>query len=196
MSQSLFKFKTYRLQDWLSAYRLLAVPLLLYTLLSRQQTPFLVLLSLSLATDVLDGLLARRLKQENRRGAQLDSYGDLLTVPFMLASLFIFKPAFLEEQAVLLSVLVGLYFLELASSILRYGKPSSFHTYLDKTSFILLGIFYFSLFLFGFIDWLFYAAMAVAILGELEELVLVLLLPRWQNNVKGLYWLLQEKQLK
>ncbi|TPE45457.1 CDP-alcohol phosphatidyltransferase family protein [Pontibacter mangrovi] len=194
MSQSLFNFKAYRPQDWLSAYRLLAVPLLLYTLLNRQQAQFLALLALSLATDAADGMLARWQRQESIRGAKLDTYGDLLTVPFMLASLFIFKADFLESQVVLLSVLVGLYLLELGASLLRYGKPSSFHTYLDKASFILLGIFYFSLFLFGFIDWLFYLAMAVAILGELEELVLVMRLPRWQNNVKSIFWLVQDKQ--
>ncbi|OKL40916.1 CDP-alcohol phosphatidyltransferase family protein [Pontibacter flavimaris] len=191
MDQPLFNFKSYRLQDWLSVYRLLAVPLLLYTLLSRQQTPFLLLLAVSLATDVLDGLLARWLRQQSGRGARLDSYGDLLTVPFMLASLFIFKPEFLEKQAVLLSILVGLYFVELAFSMFRYGKPSSFHTYLDKVSFLLLGAFYFCLFLFGFMEGLFYLAMAVAILGELEELILVGLLPDRRSNVKGLYWLLQ-----
>ncbi|WP_276498539.1 CDP-alcohol phosphatidyltransferase family protein [Pontibacter litorisediminis] len=193
MSQPVFNFERYKPQDWLSVYRLLAVPALLYTLLNRQEAPFLVLLAISLATDAVDGLLARRQRQESLRGAKLDSCSDLLTVPFMLASLFIFKPNFLEEQVVLLSVLVGLYFLELLTSMLRYGKPSSFHTYLDKASFILLGIFYFSLFLFGFVGWLFYTAMALAILGELEELVLVMRLPRWRSKVKGLFWVLQEK---
>ncbi|MCX2740678.1 CDP-alcohol phosphatidyltransferase family protein [Pontibacter anaerobius] len=196
MSQSLFNFKTYRLQDWLSVYRLLAVPALLYTLLNRHERIFLALLAISLATDGIDGLLARRQRQKSRRGAKLDTYGDLLTVPFMLASLLIFRPDFLAEQAVLLSILVGLYFLELGASMLRYGKPSSFHTYLDKISFILLGIFYFSFFLFGFIGWYFYFAMAVAILAELEELALVLRLPRWRSNVKGLYWVLQERRLQ
>jgi CDP-diacylglycerol--glycerol-3-phosphate 3-phosphatidyltransferase len=40
----------------------------------------------------------------------------------------------------------------------------------------------------------FYAAAVITMLDLIEEIILVLMLPRWQTDVKGLYWVLKKNQ--
>jgi CDP-diacylglycerol--glycerol-3-phosphate 3-phosphatidyltransferase len=82
----------------------------------------------------------------------------------------------------------GLWILENLLSLLRYGRLSSFHTYLSKAAAYALGFFLGWLFLFGFVQPVMLAAVAVAVLASLEELALLALLPRWRSNVRGLWW--------
>ena len=42
--------------------------------------------------------------------------------------------------------------------------------------------------------WLLCAAVAVSVLGNLEELVLLVLLPEWRSDVRGLLWVLRERR--
>ncbi len=193
MPSPLLDFRTYKLHDWLSAYRMLAAPLLIYAILSNKKWLFLILAVISLTTDAVDGFIARHRHQTSQRGSQLDSYGDLLTLILMLAGLFRFQLDFLKENSILLSILLGLYFLEVILAVIKYGKPSSFHTYLAKASFVLLGLLYLSLFLVGPVSWLFYTSVILAILSLLEELLILAILPEWRANVKGLYWVLRDK---
>jgi hypothetical protein len=51
-----------------------------------------------------------------------------------------------------------------------------------------------SLFLFGFQWYLFYPAMALCILANIEEMILARLLPDYESDVKGLYWVLNRKK--
>jgi hypothetical protein len=47
------------------------------------------------------------------------------------------------------------------------------------------------LFLHGFVTWLFWTAAALVVVSQTEELVLLILLPTWTPNVRGLYWRLK-----
>jgi hypothetical protein len=77
----------------------------------------------------------------------------------------------------------------------RYGKMTNFHTYSAKIAAILQGIF---LLLFYFFDPpiypLFYIAIGATAIELVEGIILVLILPVWEVNVKGLYWVLKRKR--
>ncbi|HYD20610.1 MAG TPA: CDP-alcohol phosphatidyltransferase family protein, partial [Flavipsychrobacter sp.] len=89
----------------------------------------------------------------------------------------------------------ALFVSQIIMALVRYGKVSSFHTYLAKAAALLQGSFLILLF---FLEEppviLFYIATAVTALDLAEEMILVLLLPSWQADVKGLYWVLKEKK--
>ncbi len=72
---------------------------------------------------------------------------------------------------------------------------TNFHTYLAKTAALLQGVF---LILVFFTEEpsliLFYAATVVTMLELIEEIILIRLLPKWQANVKGIYWVLKSKE--
>ena len=60
----------------LSAFRIACVPILLVLAWHGALAPFLIGFALGLASDVLDGVLARRLGQVTEFGARLDQWGD------------------------------------------------------------------------------------------------------------------------
>jgi CDP-diacylglycerol--glycerol-3-phosphate 3-phosphatidyltransferase len=41
---------------------------------------------------------------------------------------------------------------------------------------------------------LFYVAVAITALELVEEIILVIMLPEWKTNVKGLFWVLKSKR--
>ena len=92
-------------------------------------------------------------------------------------------------------ILLVLFFAQTSYAFIRYGKMTNFHTYLAKTAALLQGIFL--LFVF-FTDEpnliLFYVAAIITMLELTEEIILVGLLPKWQTNQKGIYWVLKNKE--
>jgi len=65
----------------LSSYRLIMAPVLALLALTRHEEPFVVLIIISLITDILDGLIARGFQIQTSFGAKLDSIADDATWP-------------------------------------------------------------------------------------------------------------------
>lgn len=177
--------------NWISLIRIAAFPFLALLVFYEERTAFLFLLAFCLFTDVLDGFLARRLKIMTELGTRLDSWGDLLTYAAAFAGIVRFEADFISLYLPELSAVAGLYIAEILLAMARYGRISSFHTYLSKGAAVLQGIFILLLFSGYFPGWLFYVTASAGILACLEEITLVLILREWQANVKGLYWVLK-----
>ena len=186
--------KKLNLPDWLSVYRMVAVPVIIGVLVLEKEQWFIWLILLSLATDIADGAIARRTHQTTQRGTKLDSIGDMLTLLLMVAGLFRFKMDFLEEHYLPLLVIAALYVGQLLFALLKFKQTTSFHTYLIKLAFLLLGVFYLVLFFYTFIPWLYYIAMIAMALSLVEEITLVAVLPEPKQNVQGLYWVWQHQK--
>ncbi len=179
----------------ITLYRVIAAPFLLVLLFTKQYELFKWLLPVSFFTDFIDGFLARRYKVTSILGTRLDSIGDDLTVVVAVIGLFVMKPAFIKQELVIILLLLALLLIQTVYAFIRYGKISSFHTFLAKAAAILQGVFFL---LFFFMEQplmlLFYAAAIVTGLELIEEIILVSLLPQWKANVKGLYWVLKKKK--
>jgi phosphatidylglycerophosphate synthase len=178
----------------ITLYRLIASFLLFYFILINDLQVFKWLLFVSLFTDAIDGFLARKFKVTSIMGSKFDSIADDLTILMAVIGVFVFKPGFISHEKLLVIILLGLYILQTTLAIIRYGKISSFHTYLAKFAAIAQGLFL--ILLFFLTDWplgLFRIAAALTILDLLEEIVLVLILTKWQTDVKGLFWVLKNK---
>lgn len=173
----------------LTCYRIVAAPVLLVLIIAGFIEVFKWLLALSFLTDAFDGFLARKLKNESDWGARLDSIGDDLTFAVAVTGLAITRPAFIMQEWLIVAVLLALFLLQLLLALKKYGRLTSFHTYLAKIAALLQASFLLSAFFFEEIYYpLFYAACAVTVLDLLEEIALVLILPEWRANVRGLYW--------
>lgn len=190
------KIKTEELNiaDWISFYRILISPVLLLLIFLNIKLIFAIFLAVSFFSDALDGFLARRLKIVTPRGAYLDSIGDVITYIAAVIGLFWFEFNFIKEQIVLLSIVIGLYLFQLGLAYIRYGKPSSFHTYSVKVAAVFQVAFLMRLFFFEFNLWFFYIAVFLSIIEAFEEITLIFVLPKWKTNVKGLYWVLRRKK--
>jgi cardiolipin synthase len=178
-------------------YRLVASVLLLYFILERYSGLFKWFLAISFFTDAIDGFLARRFKVVSVLGAKMDSMADDLTVLVGMVGLYFFKPDFLTQNAIYFFILLGLFILQVALALIRYRKITSFHTWSAKVAAVVQGSF---LILVFFLPQppllLFYAAVAATAVDLIEEIILVLLLPEWQVDVKGIYWAMKEKKKK
>lgn len=187
--------KAWYVINGITLYRIIAAPFLLVLLFTGHYVIFKWLLGVSFFTDLIDGYLARKYEVASVLGTKLDSIGDDLTILVAMIALFVTKPEFIKQEKVLFIILFALFLVQTIYAFIRYGRITSFHTYLAKTAAILQGVF---LLLFFFTDEpgiiLFYTAAMVTIVELTEEIILVRLLPNWETNVKGIYWVLKKKK--
>ena len=182
--------RKYWLANAVTIYRLAAAPLLLTFLLTHQYEVFKWLLVASFVTDAIDGPLARRYKVESVLGSRLDSIADDITIGVALTGAVMLRPGFFKNEIAIILLLGFLYLLQIILALTRYGRITSFHTYLAKVAAVFQSGFLILFFFFDKrIDLVFYLAVFVTTIDVIEEIILVLLLPEWQADVKGLYWL-------
>ena len=179
----------------ITAYRLIAAPILLLLIINNQLKTFSILLCISFFTDAIDGYLARKFSVQSLLGAKLDSIADDFTIGVAIIGILVFEPYFLWNQSVFVVILLILYILQFSVSLLKYHKMSSFHTYLAKVAAVLQAVFLMLFFLVRPIYPLFYIVVLLTALDLIEEIILVKILPKWESNVKGLYWVLKRKHL-
>lgn len=179
----------------LSIARILASPILLVLAGNGQESAFTWVLIPALLSDIADGLIARLFSLQTKLGALLDSVADTLLLFAALYGIWVFHPDFAADHVLAIALLIGAWLTENAAALLRYGRLSSFHTYLSKVAGYALGIFVGVLFIFNFQPWLFYLAVGVSVIGNCEELVLLALLPTWRADVRGLWWVLRERRV-
>jgi CDP-diacylglycerol--glycerol-3-phosphate 3-phosphatidyltransferase len=178
----------------ITVYRLLASFVLLYLIVIQDMDTFRWLLPISFFTDAVDGFLARRYQVVSRFGSRLDSIADDLTVLMGILGVCFFRPGFIYAELRMVVILTALYVVQLVMALVVYGKPTSFHTYVAKAAAVLQAIF---LVLFFFLSqwpvFLFYIAAIVTAMQIVEEIILIKLLPNWQADVKGIWWVLNRR---
>lgn len=173
---------------------MVAAPVLVALAVLGHEAAFTWVLVPALLSDIADGLLARVLRLESKLGAMLDSAGDVLLLLAALCGVWAFHDGIVRDHAWLVVLLVAAWGIEIAAAFARYGRLSSFHTYVSKAAGYLLGVFVGVLFVFGFQPWLLYLAVGTSVIGNLEELVLLRLLPEWRADVRGAWWVLRERR--
>ncbi|MBV1930916.1 MAG: CDP-alcohol phosphatidyltransferase family protein [Porticoccaceae bacterium] len=120
--------------NMLSGTRILLAPVLLVLADQQLEIWFLSLLAVSLATDAVDGYLARKLNQTSELGARLDSWGDALTYGTMVLGLLWLWPDIFAREAWFLYVGMGCYLVPTALGLLKFRELPSFHTWSAKIS--------------------------------------------------------------
>ena len=153
---------------------------------------FAWLICINLITDVLDGMIARRFKLQTELGARLDSAADVTTYISAVWGIYVFKWAEIEPFNTLFLVFVSLYALSMLIGIIKFKQLPSLHLYSFKVMGYLQGFFIFYLFTFGFLKWLFFLALGWGIWACIEEILVLLVLPKMRSNAKGLYWVLNK----
>ncbi|WP_242118934.1 CDP-alcohol phosphatidyltransferase family protein [Aestuariivivens sediminicola] len=187
-------FKNFNIADWFSFYRIAAAPVLLGLILLDVRLIFTWLLLISYLTDAIDGFLARTLNIASPRGSQLDSFGDQITLIIGLIGLFYFETEFIITHIILILIAFIPYVIQMILAYIKYGKATSFHTYLAKLSAVMQSIFIlWSLFFYPNLT-LFYVMIIIGILETVEEITLIFLYKDWASDVKGIYWALQDKR--
>ncbi|HEY6159928.1 MAG TPA: CDP-alcohol phosphatidyltransferase family protein, partial [Bacteroidia bacterium] len=143
-------------------------------------------------TDIADGLIARTFKLETEFGARLDSFADLGTYILAFTGMVALEHIFVHEHIVAFTVLICFYAAQLAVAVIRFKKPPHLHLYSCKATGYFQGFFVLTYFIFGYTAWYFYLMIIISCLAYLEELVVLLFIPRIRSNVRGIYFMLKE----
>ncbi len=178
----------------ISLYRLLVFPVILFMALTGRENGFVVLLCISLVSDVLDGNIARLFKLQTNFGAALDNLADIFTYAMALLGLFVFKWTDIEPHAWILYLFLGVFILSYIIAFYRFGKIPGLHLYSAVSAGYIQSIFFFVLFVFGFYTWMYYLAIAWGVIAYVEKILVLLRLDDVKIGVKGLYWLMKNEK--
>ena len=193
--EKIFKTKfIWNIPNCLSLYRLLAFPFVLAFLIFEKERVFVILLVINLATDVLDGLIARAFHMETEIGARLDSMADIGTYILAILGVFIFKWTEFSPFQVYFFIFLGLFLLPIIITLIKFGRTSSLHLYSNKIGGYIQGFFFFTLFVFGFYEWFFWIMIISGYLAFSEGIAIHLISSEIQSNAKGLYWILKKRK--
>lgn len=182
--------KILNIPNLLSFYRLLAFPVILGFIVYREQGLFALFLIINLLTDVADGYIARKLKQETEFGAKLDSLADTLTYILALIGIFVFKLQDFIPHLYIFGIYLFLLFVLVFLSLIKFNRLPSFHLYSKKIGGYIQGLFLITLFTIGFITPLFYLMVIWGILSAIEHIAIQLIIKEMKSNVKGIWWVL------
>jgi cardiolipin synthase (CMP-forming) len=180
----------------ISLYRLLIFPVILFLALNGRENWFVVLLCISLVSDVLDGNIARYFKLQTNFGAALDNLADIFTYAMAILGLFVFKWTDIEPHVWFLYLFLGVFILSYFVSFFRFGKIPGLHLYSAVLAGYVQSIFFFVLFVFGFYTWMFYIAVGWGLLAYIEKILVLIRLNDIKIGVKGLYWLMKTETEK
>ena len=166
----------------LSTFRIVCSPVLLALAWRGETAPFLVLFGIGLLSDLLDGVLARRLGLESDFGARLDQWGDFaLWVSFAVGAIWLW-PEIVRREAPYAILAITCLLLPTAIAYAKYRSVPGYHTWLAKLTSILMGIALPLLLIFDF-TWPFRVAAFSLILSAVDEVAITCLLRECRHDV-------------
>lgn len=174
------------LPDGLTIFRLGAAPVLIPLAAAGQDRLFLLLLATALATDALDGPLARATRQVSERGARLDSLADLSVYTLAPLGVGLLHPWLFREHPWLVLSIVGAWALPIAIGAVRFRRITSYHTRVAKLAggaLALAGL----AFLVSHALWPLRVACALLWVSALEEIAITCILREWRTDVPSVW---------
>lgn len=173
------------LPNLLSATRILLMPTALTAALAGSKMWFAIVLAVALATDAIDGILARWLHAESELGRKLDSAADYVTMLGGIAGIALLWPEIMRRELPWVAAGLTMFFAVIVYGLLRLGRAPCYHTWIAKVAAVTCALSLVPL----LAEWTalpFHLAMALQIIGGVEELVIIQLVPWHQGEVPTL----------
>lgn len=145
--------------------------------------PFVLGLGAAILSDILDGMLARRIGVATVALRRADSWVDAaFFVLVALAAWLAHRPVLLAHAG-LVALMLALFVLSQLPSLIKFGRAAAFHSYSAKAmglAFVPAGILLFGQ---GQGGWLLDLALVIAIISHIERALIAWLLPAWQTDI-------------
>jgi CDP-diacylglycerol--glycerol-3-phosphate 3-phosphatidyltransferase len=174
----------------LCAVRLAGSFVLLALALCGNSQLFLVVFLVVASTDWVDGKLAIWLDQRTTFGARFDSVADAAMYSALLFGVVWLQGDVLKAEAAWILAAVASYAISCATSLVKFSRLPSHHTYSAKTAWLVTVLSAVAL----FSDWAVWplrlAAVAVS-LANLESASITLLSNRWQADVPTVWYVMR-----
>ncbi len=161
----------------LSGARIALMPAVLLAAIGGSRRWFLILVATSLATDALDGFVARRLNAFSDFGRKLDSAADYLTMITGLAGIALLWPDIVRRELPWIVAGLSAFFGVIVFGFVRLGHPPCYHTWAAKIGVAGCALSMIPL-LTGWSAVPFHVMVILQILAAVEEVIISLLIPR------------------
>ena len=185
----------YSIPNLLSLLRIALVPVLALAAAFNQADLFLLVLAISLLSDLLDGYFARKLHQVTELGARLDSWADMATYAIMIIGLYLIWPSFFDQQFFFLMAATLSYILPVIIALFRFGSFPSYHTWGAKLAALLIAPAFYLLILND--QQLFFRLVIVLhVVVALEEIAITFFLKKSKTNVASILTILANRKNK
>ncbi|TAN70774.1 MAG: CDP-alcohol phosphatidyltransferase [Methylobacter sp.] len=172
------------LPNLLTGFRFVAAPALLWFAWHNHPIAFMELLAIAFVTDLLDGMAARLTGQVTEFGATLDSWADVITYLTIALCCWWLWPDVVKRELFYVGLIVASCLLPAVVGFFKFGCFTSYHTWGVKVAAGAMCLTLYVLFL-GGPAWPFRAATVICILAAIEEIVITLLLPEPESNLRS-----------
>lgn len=98
-------------------------------------------MAIALASDFLDGPLARRLELTSEFGARFDSVADQLLQLSAIVWVFMLMPEIFADNLLASTLAIAVYLASLAVGVLKFKRIANLHLHVSKASGLLLYVF-------------------------------------------------------
>jgi CDP-diacylglycerol--glycerol-3-phosphate 3-phosphatidyltransferase len=174
------------LPNLLTGFRFVAAPVLLWLAWHGYGIAFMALLAVAFLTDLLDGLAARLTGQISQFGATLDSWADVITYLTIALCCWWLWPDMVRRELIYVGIIVASCLLPALAGIYKFGRFTSYHTWGVKLAAASMGLTLYVMFL-GGPAWPFRVAAVICMLAAFEEIVITLLLPEPESNLRSVW---------
>jgi len=174
----------------LMIFRLLLGPVIIYLAYKIEETNKLyivILMYLGILSDILDGIIARKLGVATEKLRRMDSLIDLIFWISIGISSWIISPKIIENHWILILVLILLEGLCYIISFIRFKKETSTHAYSSKLWGITLLLAFTSIIGFNYGGFFFYLTVIVGLISYIDILLILFLLPKWEHDVPSFF---------
>lgn len=169
----------------LIATRALFAPVLLLLAFAWPSKPmFGILLLLAVISDVMDGLIARRLGTATPGLRRLDSVADSVFYLCAMLAAWHLHETQLREFLIPLVILLLLELARYAFDYVKFRREASYHMWSSRAWGLALFIGFFSLLALGKGGWPIAIAIYVGIVADLEGLAISVVLTKWRTDVR------------
>lgn len=180
----------------LSATRIVLMPAVLTSAIAGSRPWFIVLLTAALATDALDGFLARRLHAFTDFGRKLDSAADYLTMVTGIAGIALLWPEIMRRELPWVVSGLAAFFAVVVYGFVRLGRAPCYHTWASKVGVVACAFSLIPL----LAEWTagpFHAAIVFLILAGVEEMTIAVLVPSHTGEVASAWhaWRLRRESM-
>jgi CDP-diacylglycerol--glycerol-3-phosphate 3-phosphatidyltransferase len=177
----------------LSSTRILIAPLMFVLAFLGLETWFLAALIFSGFTDVLDGLLARKLNMITPLGAHLDSWGDFTIYSTMAICAWILWPEITQRELLYYTLILFSFLLPALIGRVKFGKFTGYHTWSVKIAVFVTFVGYVLLYA-EIAAWPFMLASILCVYAGLEEILITFILREERTDVRSIVAALRYKK--
>ncbi len=146
-----------------------------------------VLMYIGLLSDIFDGIIARKQNLSTEKLRRLDSQTDLIFWIGVGVCCWLLRPEIVLRHKYEIGIVIVLEMLCYLTSIVKFGKETCTHAFLSKIWGITLLAAFTSMIGFNHDGVLFTLMFVMACISQLDVILIVLILPKWQHDIPSCY---------